>query len=350
MTNPRLLKSYFSDYFSVDKKSLDQYGAFDVSLVADLPLFIDPFLLFQSEKPTYQQLHSDIIQYLKYLRDESTNQLDPGRLKSLYYFSEVKQNYLGFSFIGNSGRGLGRNFATSLKFNLSNLFKSFGHETLTKGIHLEKLCLISEGVGRDTISDFTTNLIKGYLLSYTQEFAKNHINPELRQVVAVGRIRFDYRLGIWVSGQFDLPIYRNDFVILTPKDMLTREDTWISRSEYYSDFFSFVGASTNDQLRADLDAYLKRELTKDYSPKELNKAIVGFSRSHPELIDYFIKSKEENGDKAIERSAVYVSDSEVLFIDQVGEFIQNLALTQFCHIGYRTKAETLQRILSSSKT
>jgi hypothetical protein len=52
---------YFSDFFSVKEKVIDKYGAFNVSLVTDLPLFIDPFLLFNSRKPKYRKLHADIV-------------------------------------------------------------------------------------------------------------------------------------------------------------------------------------------------------------------------------------------------------------------------------------------------
>jgi len=55
---------FFSDHFKVKEKDLEQYGAFNISLVADLPLFIDPFLLFNSKKKKYKQLHEDIIKYL----------------------------------------------------------------------------------------------------------------------------------------------------------------------------------------------------------------------------------------------------------------------------------------------
>lgn len=41
---------YFSDRFRVSPYVLDRYGAFDISVVSDLPLFIDPFLLFNSQK------------------------------------------------------------------------------------------------------------------------------------------------------------------------------------------------------------------------------------------------------------------------------------------------------------
>ena len=39
------LKIFFSDFFDVKPEALKSYGAFNISLVNDLPLFIDPFLL-----------------------------------------------------------------------------------------------------------------------------------------------------------------------------------------------------------------------------------------------------------------------------------------------------------------
>ena len=88
---------YFSDHFKVKEKNLEKYGAFNISLVADLPLFIDPFLLFNSKKKKYKQLHEDVIKYLVFLKDKSTSQtLDDGALKAWYAFKEVEQNWLGF--------------------------------------------------------------------------------------------------------------------------------------------------------------------------------------------------------------------------------------------------------------
>ena len=60
---------YFSDVFNVKPSVLDRYGAFNVSLVADLPLFIDPFLIFNSRRPRYRQLHREIVRYLEFLYD-----------------------------------------------------------------------------------------------------------------------------------------------------------------------------------------------------------------------------------------------------------------------------------------
>jgi hypothetical protein len=61
MKPPQLL---FSDYFGISKSALDEYGALNICLEADLPLFIDPFLLFASEKEEYQTLHNIIVAHL----------------------------------------------------------------------------------------------------------------------------------------------------------------------------------------------------------------------------------------------------------------------------------------------
>ena len=71
------MKLYLSDYFEVSEEALDQYGAFNISLVSDRPLFIDPFLLFNSDKPEYRRLHDRIIDYLRFLRDKSVGHKAP---------------------------------------------------------------------------------------------------------------------------------------------------------------------------------------------------------------------------------------------------------------------------------
>ena len=52
-----MIKLYFADHFSVSPQVIAEYGAFNISLITDLPLFIDPFLLFNSKKAGYQRLH-----------------------------------------------------------------------------------------------------------------------------------------------------------------------------------------------------------------------------------------------------------------------------------------------------
>lgn len=41
---------YFTDCFNINEDVLNQYGAFNISLINDLPLFIDPFYYMQAKK------------------------------------------------------------------------------------------------------------------------------------------------------------------------------------------------------------------------------------------------------------------------------------------------------------
>ncbi|OGW52312.1 MAG: hypothetical protein A2Y81_06265 [Nitrospirae bacterium RBG_13_43_8] len=348
---------YFSDVFGVDPDLVEAYGAFNISLINDLPLFIDPFLLFNSKKPEYQILHDEILRYVAFLRDMSIEGvINPGLLKNWFVFPEVKQNWLGYSEMGNDGHGLGIDFARSINKNLNQIFLNFGNETITKGSHLEKLCLIKAGVGRDNISDFTTNLIKGYLLEYTQKFAQNHIRQRIRRNFAVERVYFNYETRSWVSKRFDLPIYNGNFVVLTPRDILTKDDTWINKSDIVNRFYDVVVAIPNQQLRAQINQYFamnlprrKKKDGKSYkqpSKKEIAEAVSHVITEYPEFIDYYIRFKEDNGDEAKSVSETRVQEVENLFVRELSGLIHTLIVkSHFYKTGSDTIDECYQRVL-----
>jgi hypothetical protein len=123
------LMVYFSDFFEINPDLLEEYGSFDVSLINDLPLFIDPFLLFNSSRKEYQVLHDNILRYLSFLREKAQGEsISDGLLKAWYMFPEIKQNWFGFCKSGNEGSGLGKDFAVALHDNLNNLFSDFGRD------------------------------------------------------------------------------------------------------------------------------------------------------------------------------------------------------------------------------
>lgn len=342
---------YFSDHFKVKEKDLEKYGAFNISLVADLPLFIDPFLLFNSKKKKYKQLHKDIIKYLVFLKGKSTSQtLDDGALKAWYAFKEVEQNWLGFSVTGNKGSALGMDFARALNGNLHKIFSEFGQEKVTKGSHLEKLCLIKDGVGKDNISDFSTNLVKEFLLDYTQTFAQNHIDESLREKFRIPRTRFNYDTETWEEATFDLPKFKNDFVILTPKELLTKDETWINKKDLLENFDRIPNAITDDELRFKINNYFLSRIPKDpkkkKEPTKQEKAAAAFAtiQEFPELIDYYIKSKEESGDQAESVSSEKVAFSQKFYIDNVQNFIAGLQNKNFYASAQNSQEEAKKKI------
>jgi hypothetical protein len=216
-------------------------------------------------------------------------------------------------------------FARALDENLNHLFSDFGNEKVTIGSHLEKLVLIRERVGRDNISDFTTNLIKGYLLEYTQKFAKAHIHSDKLEKVRVLRTKFNYAVGAWEDGTFELPWLADDYVLLTPEDILTKDDTWINKEDLRRDFPSIREAIPNDALRGQIDHYFRSVLPRRPNAKNERAATEKTLLKFPELIDYYIRDKEERGEEAVKRSADKVREVDNRFVKNIGLLVQLIA-------------------------
>lgn len=317
---------YFSDCFNVDYKVIEEYGAFNISIITDLPLFIDPFLLFNSKKQEYRELHKDIINYLKFLRNKALEgKINKGLLKAWFMFPEVKQNWFGFTQSGNAGSGLGIKFAQALNENLNTIFENFGEENITGDSHIEKLCLINDGVGKDNISDFTTNLIKDYLLKYTQKFALRYIDKCQLKKFRVEKVRFNYETESWESDEYTLPVANGEYVLLTPKDILTKDQTFMNSKDMYNGIELIINTIENEALRSQINNYLMLELKKDMKKDERKKVYKRLVESYPQLVDYYIKEKEKNKEKASYSSKDKVRISEEVFVENVLELIDRLS-------------------------
>lgn len=342
-------KIYFSDFFNVSRETIEQEGFFDISLINDLPLFIDPFLIFCSEKAEYQVLHEEIINYMVYLRDYSLQHPVPSKpmLDSLYKFSEVKQNYLGYCGDGNNGSGLGNDFAQALHSGLTDIFSGFGAESISKSPHMEKLCLIKDRVGKDNISDFATNLIKHYLLEVTERFAKEHLDPSLcRTFQNIPRVKFDYTIGVWKAGTYYLPRYGDDYVLLTPADMLVRAKTWINKADLYQQV-PYMGESLPDEvLRFQVNEYFTSLLSKRPTKEEKMKAAKKTIEKFPQIMDYFIRTKEDNEEGAVQEGIGEVTGVREVFIEQLQNLVQQLAEeTDFYKVPLNSYEEAMQRVM-----
>ena len=346
------MKIYFSDFFNISSDKIEDYGAFNVSLINDLPLFIDPFLLFGSKKEEYQKLHNDIIEYLSFLKTKSAEGItDLSQIKSWYLFPEVKQNWFGYSKVGNNGSGLGKNFGQSMSSSMHIVFDDIGKEKITQSSHLEKAGLFEIGVGKDNISDFTTNLIKEFLLSYTEIFAIKNIDSKFLRKINVGKVYFNYNLERWMPKEFVLPYFDNDYVILTPRDILTKDDNWINGNDLKGDFSRIVNSIPNDQLRNEIFNYFRMVLpkppkNKKNTQKEISQAVQYTIRKYPEIIKWYIKSKEENKEGAKNISKQKVDEVESIFIHKLSKFVELLYdKTEFYNVNSKSSfEESLKRI------
>lgn len=294
---------YFSEYFGVNKERIREYGAVDISLVADLPLFIDPILLYSSDKEEYKKLHKEIIKFFTFLFLEKKRTNKASSIKRYIKSSEVKNNWLGFSRNGNEGNGLGKEFVNFLSENVEFIFD----DTINDDAHYEKVLLLYDKTGRDKISDLTTNLIFDYLASYTEKFAIQNVSDnQLEEFKHLSQ--FDYDKKIYKYKKYKLPYIYNEkgvkeFVLLTPKDILRVDEPAICRRNLMNNFLDVCETIENDDLRCQINNIIfeevneykrecelkkekeKRSIIKELKEKGYSKVIEKF----PEIYNLFVK-------------------------------------------------------------
>ncbi|MDD2913738.1 MAG: hypothetical protein PHP70_00320 [Gallionella sp.] len=341
--NPQLL---FSEYFDIDQKIVDRYGALNICLEADLPLFVDPFLLFSSTNPEYQALHDKIVAHLVFLRELAVDHPSIGL--TLFQFPEIRQNWLGVCKWGNSGKGLGPTFAKNLIGAFNGFYRNFGTETVTDASHIEKLTLVGSGIGRDFISDFTTNLMFEFLLGYSEKFAKQHLSDQQRRTFTV-RCCFDQDLMIWKTKSFELPYFykgdrEEDFILLTPVDLLTKDEAFICHSDFTSQFRVVANSLDNAALRDSVNLFFMKRLPVNPKKDDIGRAIDATVQKYPEILDYYIKKKEAEKDKASALSSEKVKKLREELLATLAEFCNHIfANSDFYQTKPSSYSEALKR-------
>lgn len=249
---------FFSEYYGIDSSVVEHYGAVDISFVCDIPLFIDPMLIFNSEKEEYKKLHEEIIKYFHFLYQKACDGLSNKELKAWFEFNEVPNNWLGYSMSGNKGAALGKQYA---RFLYKNIRFATNTNNITKSNHIEKIMLLYEGSGKDKISDLTVNLIKGFLCSYTEEFARKYLDKKYIKKFHVEKAYFNYETESFVSKEYELPYItsekgKKEYVLLTPKDILREDEPAINRKDFLDSYDDVRSMIDNDSLRAYVNNYI----------------------------------------------------------------------------------------------
>ena len=322
-------KLLFSEYFEISESTLAEYGALNICLSSDLPLFIDPFLLFASEKEEYKKLHKHVVEHLlllkSYALENSGNDVDV----RLFKFPEIKQNWLGLAQYGNGGKGLGVRFAKGAIKAFNGFYNSFGEERITEETHIEKLTLLNHGVGKDFISDFTTNLIYEYLLEYTERFASKYLRSEQVKEFSP-RCRFHKGTKTWQPRTFKLPYFfrenNGDFILLTPLDILTVDEAIINNSDFYNRFNTVTRSIGNVSLRNAINDHFRSHLPRQHKKKDRIHAFTKTVEKYPDLVDLYIKLKEDNKTTSSKVTAAKIEEIKSQLID---------SLTPLCDLLYQ---------------
>ena len=307
----------FSELFNIDKAVLSEYGAVDISLHSDTPLFIDPLLIYRNDNPEIKKLYSEIVKYLLFLKKKSVQTLTPKEINYYYSFKEVKQNWLGLSSSGNEGLALGNGFASELFSKISEICNT---HNISESPHIEKMFVINGGVGKDKISDWSANILKSFFVEYTERFAYQYIDPKYCKKMPVEHCSFNYEVEVFEDRIAYLPVIKNrknryEYVLLTPASILRKDDQEISLNHFEASIEDIVfNTISNDELRHNVNTLIQKSVDALYEIRRQKSEAVPLSdikearknglleaiQTYPELIDYYIKNEEDKESLLIE--------------------------------------------------
>jgi hypothetical protein len=234
VANPRLI-----DVFGVDFSQDDVDFAIP-RLHADIPLYVDPFLLWISAKPAYRELHDDIVSFFRVISDYvREGQVEPAA-ELLAGCREPLAMGLGYATNSRSGSNIGPTLIASILQSIDNI------PQLRDGRmrHVEELQLVVPKFAEDRASDTASSVIKRFFIQYTADQAALHKIPVLK--TRLGQV-FDPSLRRWIPApEVGLPYNPVDGspILLVPLDMLRRLP-WINYGDYYRSSFSARIADTN---------------------------------------------------------------------------------------------------------
>lgn len=249
------------------------------NLHQDTHLCIDPFLLFKSRVREYREAHDRLLSVF----NEAIHLYASGdrdRASQLLVFPEVNEVNLGYRMTRRPGSGMGEQLNRLLLETLGT-----SPELVSRGVrHVEEMQLVSLGIGPDRVSDMSANLLKSFLIEYTQRQAEIYGIP-LVKGVPVEHV-FDYDDWDWRDDYYDLPVNPLDparpGIILVPR-RIVRKLPWINFDDFQRTEFGLF-------LRA---RQLKNGKMSGGSQQPLNKSdIVAVTKREVERIDHYVDSKE----------------------------------------------------------
>jgi len=233
----------------------------------DLPLYVDPFLLWKSPSQQDKALHLAMLNSFNHLGFLAKSGKAEEAISQLVLASECDEVGLGVS-ARREGRRIGREQAQEIL----DLFRSVPEYDQRGFHHFEEIQFYVDGISKDRISDFSCNFIKSFLIDFTIDQSEalgiplsdcvvsSYYDPERHSFIS------DFPARLPVNPDTGFPL------LLVPKRWL-RFGPWISFEEYFK-------------------AYCPRdEIFNPGEPPERVR-VLNYNRNHYGVVETYIREKE----------------------------------------------------------
>lgn len=294
-----------TDYYKIDKKLFDKFGALDIILDKDSLFFIDPLLVryntikeFSNAEDKINFHFSKIITIIKHYI-ENKNPIFLKEANELLTFKEIAGSCLGYSKATTKGNAIGKNIRKQILYTLTDLINA-GE---TDPIIFDLVGLFQGRVGCDRISDLITFILKDNILEYSHNVFGNFPKIKKEQIK---------------NGKYLLPInkFNNKPILLIPKQILKPLPIAL-------DFYDIdTVCQENDRVRSTINNIVSKTLN---NRKRMTKE---------EIREFFLNSKEfrkiliDSYKKALNKTYDFSSDpyGEIIWYDITKKYIDNFPL------------------------
>lgn len=221
MIRPRL-----TDHFGIQRPQTQLDFAIPL-LDQDIPLYVDPFLLWKSPSFQDNSLHGALLNGFNHLGYLAANGKHDEALQRLIASSECDEVGLGVS-----SRRKGKRIGSKQAANILQLFGKIPR--YSHGFqHFEEIQLFVDGISKDRISDITCSFIKSFLIDFTIDQCEA-LRVPLKDVAMTNV--YDPSSYQFRSVDVKLPInpISNTPILLIPKRWL-RFTPWLNFDDYFKD-------------------------------------------------------------------------------------------------------------------
>jgi hypothetical protein len=232
----------------------------------DIPLSLDPFLLWKSPSQQDNTLHTGIVNSFNYLGHLVRANKKDEAARMLIALSECEEVGLGFSET-RAGKRIGEKIANEIL----RLFEVIPQIVTGGFTHFEEIQLLVDGVSKDRVSDIACNYLMSFLIDFTIDQC-HKLGIPMQDVVL--RAVYNYRLNRLDENQkVKLPVSpaTGHPVILVPKRWL-RAIPWLNFDDYITNH------------------YLK-EVAKDGSAVD-RVAVLNYNRDHYDCVRAYAANRE----------------------------------------------------------
>jgi len=223
-----IIRPRLTDYYGIPLRQEDL--DFPIPFLdEDIPLYVDPFLLWKSPSMMDNALHTSIIGSFNNLGRLYIDGEENQAIQTLIALTECEEVGLG-----NSKTRVGKKIGEAAANEILNLFRVIPQIKAEGFSHFEEIQLLIDGISKDRVCDISCSLIKSFLIDYSMQQCQKLGIPTEKVPISL----FDYRSQQFISEDTSLPInpYNNKPILLTPKRWL-RFSPWINYEDYFSNHY-----------------------------------------------------------------------------------------------------------------